>query len=54
MDPRSRSSRGFAFVNLTSVESAHQFYRTLQAVGCAVGCTACPVSFTPLGYLVAE
>ncbi|CAE7393572.1 TE1 [Symbiodinium natans] len=30
MDPRSRSSRGFAFVNLTSVESAHQFYRTFH------------------------
>eukprot|EP00439_Symbiodinium_sp_Y106_P038492 s5094_g4.t1 len=27
MDPRSRSSRGFAFVNLTTVESAHRFYR---------------------------
>jgi len=27
MDPRSRSSRGFAFVNFTSVKSAHQFYR---------------------------
>ena len=31
MDPRSRSSRGFAFVNLTTVESAHRFYRGLNA-----------------------
>ena len=31
MDPRSRSSRGFAFVNLTTVESAHRFYRSWNA-----------------------